>query len=87
MGKEFYTIYSHDRESLSKLVNEIENDLLADKIGFTGPSPLPKAHSGAIRRVEDSKPLNNHNLLWLRNVNPHRLGYIITLLLGVNSAG
>ena len=78
MGKDLYTFYSHCKDSLSKLMGEIENSLTDDKIGFTGPSQLPAAHSSAIRRVENSKSLNNHNLIWLRNANPHRLGYIIS---------
>jgi hypothetical protein len=78
MGKDLYTIFSHNKSSLSKLVDEIEKDLINDKIGFKGPSPLPEAHSSSIRRIEDSKSLNNNDHLWLLDANPHRLGYIVS---------
>jgi hypothetical protein len=78
MGKDVYTLYSHHGDDLSKSVDEIEKDLINDKIGFEGPSPLPEAHSNVIRRVENSEPINNHELLWLKNANPHRLEYIIS---------
>lgn len=78
MGKDLYTVYSHDSDRLSKSLDNIERELTNNKIGFTGPSSLPAASSSAIRRVENSKPLNNNNLLWLRDANPHRLGYIVS---------
>lgn len=78
VGNDLYTFYSHKSSNLSRLVDKIERNLISNKISFDGPKSLPTAHLSAIRSVRDSKPLDGHKLLWLRNANPDHLGDIIS---------
>ena len=80
MKNDVHILYSGDEDDLSTAADEIANVLRGDGIGFEGPSVLPAAPAGEVRRVEDGEPLADREYVWLQSVNPHRLGYIVSHL-------